>query len=63
MTSDLDLLLRAQDGDPGCDAILDTFVFYVELELAAGDPARVYPVERDPPRVLPRMPDRSRRIA
>ncbi len=36
---DLDLLLRAQDGDPGCDVTLDAFVYYVELELeACGSP-------------------------
>jgi hypothetical protein len=39
----LDELLRATDGDAGCaagEAILDAFV---ELELAGGDPERVYP--------------------
>ena len=40
---DLDALLRAGDGDPGCDATMDTFASYVELELAGQDPARVYP--------------------
>jgi hypothetical protein len=39
----LDELLRATDGDPGCTAgegILDA---YVELELAGADPTGVYP--------------------
>ncbi len=40
---DLDLLLRAQDGDPGCDVTLDALVYYVELELAGRDPVRLYP--------------------
>ncbi len=40
---DLDLLLRAQDGDPGCDVTLDAFVYYVELELAGRDPVRLCP--------------------
>jgi hypothetical protein len=43
MTCDLRLLLRARDGDPGCDVTLDTVVYYVELELAGRDPARLYP--------------------
>lgn len=40
---DLDVLLRASEGDVGCTAgegILDA---YVELELAGRDPARVFP--------------------
>jgi hypothetical protein len=39
----LDVLLRAQDGDAGCtagEAILDAFV---EVELAGQNPALVYP--------------------
>jgi hypothetical protein len=39
----LDELLRAQDGDAGCDAgtpILDAFV---ELELSGEDPSRTFP--------------------
>ena len=40
---DLDALLLAGDGDPGCDASMDTFASYVELDLAGNDPARVYP--------------------
>lgn len=42
MTSDLGLLLRARDGDPGCDASVDTLAAYVELELGGEDPARAY---------------------
>jgi hypothetical protein len=41
--TDLDELLRAQEGDAGCTAgegILDA---YVELELAGEDPARAFP--------------------
>jgi hypothetical protein len=41
--TDLDALLRAQEGDAGCTAgegILDA---YVELELAGEDPARAFP--------------------
>lgn len=39
----LDELLRAQDGDAGCDAGEDILDAYVDLELAGEDPARVYP--------------------
>ena len=42
MTCDLDLLLRARDGDLGCDASVDTLAAYVELELGGEDPARTY---------------------
>ena len=40
---DLDELLRASDGDPGCSAGEDILEAYVELELAGEEPARVYP--------------------
>jgi hypothetical protein len=40
---DLDDLLRAEDGDEGCAAAAGILAAYVELELAADDPARVYP--------------------
>jgi hypothetical protein len=40
---ELDELLRAQDGDAGCNAGEDILDAYVELELAGEDPARVYP--------------------
>ena len=40
---DLDLLLRATDGDAGCTAGAEILDAYVELELAGADPARVYP--------------------
>lgn len=40
---DLDELLRAEDGDAGCAAAAEILDAYVELELAARDPARVYP--------------------
>ena len=39
---DLDLLLRAQDGDPGCDVTVETLAAYVDLELGGEDPARAY---------------------
>jgi hypothetical protein len=39
----LDELLRAEEGDAGCIAGEDILDLYVELELAGGDPARVYP--------------------
>jgi len=44
MTSDLRVLLRARDGDPGCDASVDTLAAYVELELRGGVPTRAYPL-------------------
>jgi predicted anti-sigma-YlaC factor YlaD len=40
---ELDELLRADDGDPGCSAGEGILAAYVELELAGEDPARVYP--------------------
>jgi hypothetical protein len=40
---DLDTLLRALPGDPGCTANEDTMPAYVELELAGEDPAATYP--------------------
>ena len=40
---DLDHLLRAEDGDAGCTAAAQILDAFVELELAAEDPARVYP--------------------
>jgi predicted anti-sigma-YlaC factor YlaD len=40
---DLDVLLRATEGDPGCSAGAEILDAYVELELADEDPARVYP--------------------
>ncbi len=45
MTEDrrLDVLLRAKDGDAGCNAGEDILDAYVELELAGEDPTRVYP--------------------
>jgi hypothetical protein len=39
----LDELLRADDGDVGCAAAAQILDAYVELEVAAQDPARVYP--------------------
>ena len=39
----LDELLRAEGGDPGCAAGARILDAYVELELAGKDPARVYP--------------------
>lgn len=39
----LDELLRARNGDAGCTAGEDILDAYVELELAGGDPAEVYP--------------------
>jgi predicted anti-sigma-YlaC factor YlaD len=45
MTDDrpLEELLRAEDGDAGCEAGEDILDAYVELELAGQDPALVYP--------------------
>lgn len=40
---DLDELLRATDGDAGCNAGAEILDEYVELELAGEDAARVYP--------------------
>lgn len=39
----LDELLRAHDGDAGCNAAEGILEAYVELELAGEDPALVYP--------------------
>jgi predicted anti-sigma-YlaC factor YlaD len=39
----LDELLRAKDGDAGCNAGEQVLDAYVELELAGQDPAPVYP--------------------
>jgi hypothetical protein len=39
----LDEVFRAEDGDSGCTAGEQILDAYVELELAGGDPARVYP--------------------
>ena len=39
----LDALLRAEDGDAGCNAGAEILHAYVELELSGVDPARVYP--------------------
>jgi hypothetical protein len=39
----LDELLRAKDGDAGCNAGEDILDAYVELELAGEDPSGVYP--------------------
>jgi hypothetical protein len=45
MTSlrNLDELLRATDGDAGCAVGAKILNAYVELELAGGDPAHLYP--------------------
>ena len=40
---EFDELLRATDGDAGCNASKDILEAYVELELAGGEPERVYP--------------------
>jgi predicted anti-sigma-YlaC factor YlaD len=39
----LDELLRAEDGDAGCNAGQEILEAYVELELTGEDPARVFP--------------------
>jgi hypothetical protein len=39
----LDELLRAKEGDAGCNAGEEILDAYVELELAGEDPARVFP--------------------
>ena len=36
-------LLRSEEGDPGCDASVDIFDAYIELELAGEDPSKTYP--------------------
>lgn len=45
MTDDQRLqdLLRAEDGDPGCNAGIDILDAYIGLELAGEDPATTYP--------------------
>jgi predicted anti-sigma-YlaC factor YlaD len=40
---DLDALLGASDRDAGCTASQEILEAYVELELAGGEPERVYP--------------------
>jgi predicted anti-sigma-YlaC factor YlaD len=40
---ELDELLRARDGDAGCNAGEDILDAYVEMELAGEDPTLVYP--------------------
>jgi hypothetical protein len=39
----LDELLRAQDGDAGCDAGIPVMDQYVEIELRGGDPSEQFP--------------------
>jgi hypothetical protein len=39
----LDALLRAQDGDAGCDAGTPIMDEYVQIELAGGDPGERFP--------------------
>jgi hypothetical protein len=39
----LDELLRAEDGDAGCDAGVPILDEYVEIELRGGDPAARFP--------------------
>jgi hypothetical protein len=39
----LDELLRAQDGDAGCDAGTPILDEYVEIELRGGDPSERFP--------------------
>ena len=41
--TDLERLLRAQDGDAGCDAGVAIIDQYVELELRGEDPALHFP--------------------
>jgi len=43
MTEPLDNLLRADSGDPGCDAGIPILDEYIEIELAGGDPAKRFP--------------------
>ena len=45
MTDDTHLqdLLRSEDRDPGCDAGIEIFEAYIELELAGEDPGMTYP--------------------
>ena len=39
----LDELLRAQEGDAGCDAGIPIMDQYVEIELRGGDPSKQFP--------------------
>jgi hypothetical protein len=39
----LDELLRAQEGDAGCDAGIPIMDQYVEIELSGGDPSERFP--------------------
>jgi hypothetical protein len=39
----LDKLLRAQEGDAGCDAGIPIMDQYVEIELRGGDPSKQFP--------------------
>ena len=41
--NELDELLRAQDGDAGCDAGVPIMDQYVEIELRGGDPSEHFP--------------------
>ena len=59
----LDELLRAQEGDAGCDAGVPIMDQYVEIELRGEDPQRAIPRHRDPPAGLPGLPCRPRRGA
>jgi hypothetical protein len=40
---DFDDLLRAADGDAGCNATREILEAYVELEIAGREPERLYP--------------------
>ena len=41
--SDLDRLLRAEEGDAGCDAGVEIMDEYVDMELRGEDPATRFP--------------------
>jgi hypothetical protein len=51
--SDLHELLRAEDGDGGCDVGVPIMDEYVEIELRGGDPAESFPATAIHLRVCP----------
>ena len=59
----LDELLRAQDGDAGCDAGVPIMDQYVEIELRGEDPSERFPGTAIHLRRLPGLPGRPRRGA
>jgi hypothetical protein len=60
---ELDELLRAEEGDAGCEAGVPIMDQYVEIALRGDDPSERFPGYRDPPAGLPGLPRRPRRRA